>query len=449
MCVLILILPCVSVLGQMYVNGITGSDAFDGSSPTPGIPPIGPKATINAGISVTTLTLTLYIASATYNENVLLNASISMEGDSVTSVILQSAVGDTINITAPSVQISRMTIRHSAGGNSVSVGGVSGTIISNCAFTGPNVAVDLGLSGGSNTTTINTCNFNGCQAVRGGRLNALSLITCVSDNSTSHDISLVSSTDISVLNSQFTNAALSSIFLEQCDTVLLQGNTILSACSNITSPTAVGTEFGAITYIGDRSTSYAINSGLTISDNAISETKVNSDLFKSFVLGCTYRSGAIGFDMLPDNCQILNNTFQNNADGGIQVNLRLPGVTGFVCRNNNFTNNGGMNFEINPAYNNLPLIDNFVIADLSFNWWGASGGPLNIPNNPSGSGGEVKRGQAGDELDFSPWLGSPTGYSPQSYYVIKLTDVSDSKTTIGEAVDISATSDTVFVELGT
>jgi parallel beta-helix repeat protein len=449
LCVLILILPCVSVLGQTYVDGISGSDAFDGSSPTPGIPPIGPKATINAGISVTTPTFTLYIASATYNENVLLNASISLEGDSATSVIFQSAVGDTIYITAPDVQISTMTICHSAGGNSVSVGGVSGTFISNCAFTGPHVAVDLGLSDGSDTTTINTCTFNGCQAVRGGWLNNLSLITCVSDNSTSHDISLVSSTDISVLNSQFTNAALSSIFLEQCDTVLLQGNTILSACSNITSPTAVGTEFGAITYIGDRTTSYAINSGLTIRDNTIKDTIANSALFESFVPGCTYRSGAIGFDMLPDNCQILNNTFQNNADGGIQVNLRLPGVTSFVCRNNNFTGNGGMNFEINPAYNNLPLIDNFVLGDLSFNWWGVSGGPLNIPNNPSGSGGEVKRGQAGDELDFSPWLGSPTGFSPQSYYVIKLTDVADSKTTIGEAVDISATTDTVFVEPGT
>jgi len=334
LCALIFILPCVPVLGQSYVNGITGNDAFDGSSPTPGIPPIGPKATINSGISVTTPTFTLYIASGTYNENVLLNKSVIMWGDSETSVILQSAIGDTISVTTPSVQISRMTIRHSAGGNSISVGGVSGTRISNCSFTGPHVAIDLGLSGWSNTTAIDTCTFNGCQAVRGGQLNNISLISCVCDNSTSHDISLISSSNILVNNSQFAHAALSSIFLQQCKNVTLSDNTITTCAST-------GILLDGINSPGDGS--------LLITGNKVSDCGTSVGISADGIWALATHGGIYG-------AILQNNEVTNNGDIGIQIDSGY-----FKVEQNTITNNG------------VGILINGGIVDLGGGSLGSSG----------------------------------------------------------------------------
>ena len=42
------------------------------------------------------------------------------------------------------------------------------------------------------------------------------------------------------------------------------------------------------------------------------------------------------------------------------------------------------------------------IVNAECNWWGSPSGPLNVPNNPMGTGEEV----VGD-ADFTPWLTSP------------------------------------------
>ena len=434
---------------QIYVNGLLGDDAFDGSAPLPGVPPIGPKKTINAGVGATTDSHTLYIASDTYTENVVLNKSIIMGGDSRAGVIAQSPSGATINVSAPGCRITTMTISHAAGGVGIQIDGQAGASLSNCSFTGPNVAIDLGLSGGSDSTRVSNCSFSGCQAIRSGRNHDLTFLNSTCDESTSHGLSFRYGTGLTLQNVLFSKSALSSIFLERTSNVLIEGCEITEACYDISSASAVGNEFGAITYIGDRSTTPTPDTGLTIRNNLISDTVANYDKFNSYVPGTSYRTGALGFDYIPHNCLIEDNTFQDNQDGGIQINRRLPGITGFECHYNNFSNNEGKGFMVNSDYNNVPQPNNFVRADLSSNYWGAASGPKNDTNNPGGAGAEIKPGQVGDLFDFSPWMSTPVGSSPQTWYVLRLSGIPDSETTINEALGNSGSGDTIFVRPGT
>ncbi len=392
---------------------------------------------------------TVEIASATYTENASISKKVWLKGTSKTGVVVQSTSNGTINITAADCRITSMTITHTAGGMGINISGASGTIIDNCIFSGPRVAVNLDASGGSDNTTVQNCTFPGCQAILSGGNNTLNFLTNVCDNSTSHDLVFAGGSGLTVRGCTLTGAALSSILIRESSSILIENNTIDGACRNISPPSGIGVEFGAITSIGDSIPPYTPDTGLTIRNNTIRNTLANATKYNAYSSSCTIRTGAIGFEFIPNNCLIENNTIENNADGGLQINRRIAGIMGFVCRNNDFINNGGYGFEVNPTYNNDPQVNNYVIANLSANWWGATSGPKNAINNPTGIGAEIKRGQAGDELDFSPWLGAQTGSAPQSWYVLKLSDVPDAQTTIGEGVNSAASGDSVFVGPGT
>ncbi|MGB9592051.1 MAG: hypothetical protein ACPL1K_06005 [Candidatus Kryptoniota bacterium] len=59
---------------KWYVNVLTGLDSYDGSSPIPNGPGVGPKQTINNAIAAASPGDTIYVAWANgnlYNENVV------------------------------------------------------------------------------------------------------------------------------------------------------------------------------------------------------------------------------------------------------------------------------------------------------------------------------------------------------------------------------------------
>jgi nitrous oxidase accessory protein NosD len=452
--IFICLIFCLIFLGnaafsQTYVNDLTGSDAFDGLAPIPGIPPAGPKKTINAGVSVTPGSQTLNIASGIYVENVIIDRSITLKGDSRSGVIVQSVSTDTLTLTAANCSITSMTIQHSAGGTSIKVDNVSGTDIRNCSFTGPRLAIDLGFTGGCNSSSISDCSFTGCQALRSWSNGSVDFLTNTCDSSTSRDIELVDSQNLLIEDCFFTNTALSSIYLRECDSVIINRNTIDAACDDISTSSSVGEDFGAITFIGMRSAPYTLNNNLRISNNTITDTKANSTLYATLVPGSTFRTGAIGFDFPPDNCQIQGNTFEDNNDGAIQINHRVPGIAGFSCLFNDFINNGGIGFEINFSFNNVPAMGNFLRADLSSNYWDAIGGPYEAYNNTAGTGEIIKAASSNDRLDFSPWLSYPNGTTPQTWYVLPITGINPADTTIFEAVNLSSSGDSVYVKPGT
>jgi hypothetical protein len=83
------------------------------------------------------------------------------------------------------------------------------------------------------------------------------------------------------------------------------------------------------------------------------------------------------------------------------------------------------------------LYNNYAIFDARFNWWGDASGPNQTTTNPSGLGND-----AGDYVDYSPWLGATFKIKPRTYHV-------NPTGTIQEAIDEAASGDTILIHSGT
>ena len=69
----------------IYVNGVTGDDAWDGEAPVwDGVH--GPKKTINAGIDVVDTGGTVYVAAGTYNESVIIMRKTNLEATGTVNI---------------------------------------------------------------------------------------------------------------------------------------------------------------------------------------------------------------------------------------------------------------------------------------------------------------------------------------------------------------------------
>jgi len=83
---------------------------------------------------------------------------------------------------------------------------------------------------------------------------------------------------------------------------------------------------------------------------------------------------------------------------------------------------------------------NYETFDARFNWWGDASGPYQATTNPSGLGND-----AGDYVDYSPWLGFVVGTSPMTYHV----NPSGGSDAIQEAIDEAIDGDTIYAHAGT
>jgi parallel beta-helix repeat protein len=100
----------------LYVNGTSGNDTYDGTSPTWVSGTIGPKKTIqNASNSVDT-SGTVNVASGTYNEHITIGKSLNLIGaNPVNTIIDGTNNGRPLTINAPiNVIIANFTIRNGA-----------------------------------------------------------------------------------------------------------------------------------------------------------------------------------------------------------------------------------------------------------------------------------------------------------------------------------------------
>jgi hypothetical protein len=105
-------------LDDVYVNGTTGNDSYDGSSPTflGGI--AGPKKTIQEGINCVNYFGTVHVAAGTYYENIIIDISLSLEGAGARETIIDGSFLDTVVIIDAAdelIDISGFTIRNGYG----------------------------------------------------------------------------------------------------------------------------------------------------------------------------------------------------------------------------------------------------------------------------------------------------------------------------------------------
>jgi hypothetical protein len=113
----------------VYVNGTTGNNIYDGSSPVYISGSIGPKRTIAAGIGIVSDNGTVNVAAGTYHEHSLhLSQTMNLIGaGALTTIIDGDASGHVLEVSSEPYQrntISGLTIRNGAPGGSDAGGGI-------------------------------------------------------------------------------------------------------------------------------------------------------------------------------------------------------------------------------------------------------------------------------------------------------------------------------------
>lgn len=105
---------------------------------------------------------------------------------------------------------------------------------------------------------------------------------------------------------------------------------------------------------------------------------------------------------------ILNNDLVNGV--GYAIHLSFLGIvggpsSGVVINENNIGTVGNTSFPLGGLF--VDPGSHIGTVNAQCNWWGSPSGPLNVPNNPTGTGEEV----IGD-ADFTPWLLAPAPSGP-------------------------------------
>jgi len=132
------------------------------------------------------------------------------------------------------------------------------------------------------------------------------------------------------------------------------------------------------------------------------------------------------YNLEPSTVIIQGNNIHNNFEAIEIVSSSLS----FAHYNNLYNNRYGVwtDSDFNKAN---------ATFDARFNWWGDASGPKQETTNPSGLGND-----AGDYVDYSPWLGKTSGSTPMTYHV-------NPTGTIQEAIDEAQSGDTILVHSGT
>jgi hypothetical protein len=107
--VLFLVLPPAALASTWYVNGVSGSDSNNCTSPTT------PCKTIKHAISLVASGDTIIVAAATYTENLTIGKNLNILGSGATTTIIDGggvATVVTISNTSAHVTLSKLTIRN-------------------------------------------------------------------------------------------------------------------------------------------------------------------------------------------------------------------------------------------------------------------------------------------------------------------------------------------------
>ncbi|MFC1474970.1 PQQ-binding-like beta-propeller repeat protein, partial [bacterium] len=97
-----------------YVNDTTGSNTYDGTAPTFMGGVTGPKKTIQAGISAAGVGCTCYVAAGTYVENITMKDDVDLEGEAVSTTIIDGNDNGTV-VKAANAAIRNFTLQNGSG----------------------------------------------------------------------------------------------------------------------------------------------------------------------------------------------------------------------------------------------------------------------------------------------------------------------------------------------
>ena len=206
-------------ISNIYVNGSSGNDNWNGlnSTWTSGIN--GPKATIKNATGTLTSDGTVYIASGTYNEsNIQINKNMTIIGESQKNTIIdgQQSGNSIFNITSGlNVTIINLTLTNGmtgSTGNGAAIDSSGNLTVDNCTFTnnsatngGGGAIIEFGgLTVNNSTFTNNTSMGGGAILVYGTSAN-VNNSTFTNNSATIHGGAIYSTSGLIVYNSTFTN----------------------------------------------------------------------------------------------------------------------------------------------------------------------------------------------------------------------------------------------------
>jgi parallel beta-helix repeat protein len=135
------------------------------------------------------------------------------------------------------------------------------------------------------------------------------------------------------------------------------------------------------------------------------------------------------YDLSPSNVSIMHNNIHNNFEA-IEI----------VSNSMSFAHYNDIHDNLYGVWTDPDLHNNNETFDARFNWWGDASGPYQAATNPAGLGND-----AGDYVDYSPWLGFVVGTSPMTWH-INPTGGSDA---FQEAIDEASDGDTIVAHAGT
>ena len=335
---------------------------------------------------------TIFINNGTYQENIVINKSISLIGNSSTNTtLIGKSVNDVVKITANNVSISGFKIIFNEGSeNNTGMRMQShGNFVSNC---------EISVSGGY----------------------GIYLVNC--DNNEIYDNSL-SNNYIGIYSSSSSNNALNNNnFINNSDTAI----SLIYSNNNTLSNNYIG-----LYSLSSSNNALDNNNFINYSDTAISLVYSNNNaLSNNSIVNCRYGIYLIGAtenDLFNNICtnnlyrglvlytsesnRIYYNTFSNNYIGGVSLSASSNNT---LIYNTISSNSIGI-YAKSQSLNNL-IQDNIIERNSKFginaiknngsinasnNWWGDSSGPLHYSNNSHGKGDKVT-----DNVVFNPWIKS-------------------------------------------
>ena len=160
----------VTAAAPLYVNGSSGDDQWDGTSPTHINTTIGPMKTIQTGINAVDSEGTVNVADGTYAEHLVISKSLTIQGQSSQNTIVDGTnSGRTFQISSGVVvYLNNLTVTHGSSNIGAGIYNTATLNVNNCIIT-QNVASAAG--GGmysSGVTTINNSFISENNAPSGG-----------------------------------------------------------------------------------------------------------------------------------------------------------------------------------------------------------------------------------------------------------------------------------------
>jgi predicted outer membrane repeat protein len=434
-------LNTVVEIETLYVNGATGNDSWDGTSPTFISGTIGPMKTIQIAVNAITSGGKIYVAIGTYYEHITIPKSLSLIGANRDNTIIDGTNnGRVINLfvyNGITVMISNFIIRNGAiSGTGIDSGGaiVNGynniLTINNVTITGNNATQYGGAiaNDGIVTITNSTLSGNNVAINSGGAIYNTGTLTITNSTITANNAIYdggaiynnlgtvnISNSTLNGNNAEGGGAIYNQNGILTINNSTLNGNNVTnpggaiytrSGTATITNSTINGnnaTSGGAIfIYSGTATiTNSTLNANHALGGGAI-ENSGTLTIINSTINGnnATNYGGAI--QNYNGQLTITQSTLNgNNATqyGGALYSSGTLTITQSTLNGNNATNYGGaiynmgaVTMHFNRLANNSPdTIWTNKAINATNNWWGSN---FNPSSQFAGTG----------TVDYSPWL---------------------------------------------